>query len=1197
MRKTIIFLVVLIGLGFILAEESQVDQPISAFKSIDSANKKFIQYRYSDIELKQINKGKNTFLKPQIINTGTLSSVGEPYLPSNSTYYAVDPGRSYRVDYNIISSETIQNVDIIPTSQLDPKKSDDIIERGMQYQVNEFFPSKIVSVSSPIIFRELSMVQVTITPFQYNPITKELVIIHQADIELLENEIDQELPFIPERRSKAFESLYQAMIVNYDSNSSRNFLEYQRPSILYVLPSNIGNLINIVNSLMDWKTRVGYEVNYVSSSNVVNNNSNLKDYIETAYQTWEHPPEYVTIIADAQGNYDIPTWYESWSGYNGEGDHPYTLLEGTDQFPEVLIGRISFDTQSDLQTQISKILNYESTPYMGQNWFERACLTGDPTTSGISCVISNEHINEMFDLVGFQDVNTIYNGSFANQMTAGISSGISFFNYRGYWGVSGFDSNNLNQTTNGFMLPVATVITCGTGSFAGEESLTEAFTRAGTASNPKGAVVCIGTATLGTHTLFNNIVDMGFYYATLIEEIESVGSALMYGKMMLHSTYPSNPNNYANIFTHWNNLIGDASLKMWTKYPQTLDGHHTYAVTKGTHLIDINMSGEDGPVKDVWVTIFKNDEILESGYTNDEGKVRLSITSSEDGEVLLTATKQNYYPYQSSFQIYDPGVSVHINQELIIIDDDSDGSSQGNNNGKANGGETIELFAGITNYGSQDAQNIIGLLNSENANVVIQNNQVSYGHLSAGQSVMGIEPFIISLNNGLAEGTNLKLTINLDDSSGNSTSDIVDINVAGNSITANKIDVIGTIQDVLTPGQSSSVKIQLSNIGSVAAQDVVGTITSPSPYIEIMDGTGTWSSIPANGSAGNNDNIFIISALEETIPGATANLMVNIETGDGYTSNSIIEIRIGIPSVHDPLGPDEHGYYIYDSGDIDYLISPVYDWIEIDSRYGGQGAHLTSLTDNGDNGDDVQTINLPFTFTMYGLDYNQISICSNGWIAMGDTDLESFRNYQIPGVGGPSPMIAAFWDDLKLTNGGRVYTWYDDENYIFIVQWSRVRTFQNGASENFQVILFDPSYYLTPTGDGEILIQYEDFSNTSYGSYGTWGAPIHGGYCTVGIEDHTMKVGLQYTFNNIYDPAAMVLDDETSILITTRGSEIRLEGDLNIDNSMDIFDILLLTDHILGYTNNVNPYVADINGDGVLNIMDMIRLIQRVMQW
>ena len=107
------------------------------------------------------------------------------------------------------------------------------------------------------------------------------------------------------------------------------------------------------------------------------------------------------------------------------------------------------------------------------------------------------------------------------------------------------------------MLPVATVITCGTGSFASEESLSEAFTRAGTVSNPKGAVACIGTATIGTHTMFNNIVDMGFYYGVLMQEIETAGAALAYGKLMLHRNYPSNPNNFPKYFH-----IGTRSLEM-----------------------------------------------------------------------------------------------------------------------------------------------------------------------------------------------------------------------------------------------------------------------------------------------------------------------------------------------------------------------------------------------------------------------------------------------------------------------------------------------------------------------------------------------------------------------------------------------------------------------------------------------------------
>ena len=79
---------------------------------------------------------------------------------------------------------------------------------------------------------------------------------------------------------------------------------------------------------------------------------------------------------------------------------------------------------------------------------------------------------------------------------------------------------------------------------------------------------------------------------------------------MLHKNYPSNPNNYANIFSHWNNLIGDASLQMWTSYPQMLTADHPYAVSKGTNFIDIIINGENGGLENVWVTILLDNEIF-----------------------------------------------------------------------------------------------------------------------------------------------------------------------------------------------------------------------------------------------------------------------------------------------------------------------------------------------------------------------------------------------------------------------------------------------------------------------------------------------------------------------------------------------------------------------------------------------------------
>ena len=321
-------------------------------------------------------------------------------------------------------------------------------------------------------------------------------------------------------------------------------------------------------------------------------------------------------------------------------------------------------------------------------------------------------------------------------MVSGIDEGVGFFNYRGYYGVSGFEDNDVNNTSNGFMLPIATVITCGTGSFGGE-SLIESFIRAGTPSNPKGSVVSIGTATLGTHTMFNNIVDMGFYYGTFIEGLETPGAALVYGKMMLYNTYAENPNNWCHIFTHWNNLMGESSLQMWTDYPEMTTVSHSYAVSKGTNYIDITVDKDSGPVENAWVTILMDGEIFESKYTNDQGFARLPITSSQTGEVFVTVTKKNHYPYQSSFQIYDPGVSVNLAPIPFSIDDDNLDNSSGNGNMTANSGETLEIFINANNYGSENTENVTASLTSNSGyiNVDQEWNQISLCTIEAGETV------------------------------------------------------------------------------------------------------------------------------------------------------------------------------------------------------------------------------------------------------------------------------------------------------------------------------------------------------------------------------------------------------------------------------------------------------------------------------
>jgi len=1157
-----------------------------------------LQFSIPEYEMEDVTLNGQTFKKPVINGAGQTSLEGNPELPVLTTFYAVEPGKSYRANVNIISSEVIENIDLLPWQTWENVTTDEIV--SFKRNVNTYsdltpYPENLGVVSETQTFRDLEIVTVSFTPFQYQPLQNRLEVITSAEIELVEigSVIDNSQR--PAKRSRVFEKLYKSIVVNYDRFVSVE--EYQKPSILYILPSNSTNLMSTLNLLINWRHKAGYVVNIISTSTTGSSVSAIKNYIQNAYETWTDPPEYVALVGDASGSYSIPTYFDNWSGYNGEGDFPYSQLDGTDLFPEILLGRISFSSTTELATIINKTVQYETNPYMGENWFTRACMVGDPSSSGISCIITKEVTKHYLEELGdYDDVRTVYNGSFPSQMVNNLNDGLTFFNYRGYWGVSGFTNGSINGLNNGFKLSVATVITCGTGSFSSETSMSEAFVRAGTPSQPKGAVAAIGTATIGTHTMFNNAVDLGFYYGIFADGLETPSAALARGKLHLYQTYPSNPNSFVSTFTHWNNLIGDPALRMWTAVPQSFSVTYDNSINRGTNFIDIHVNNSDGDnMQGALVTILKgSDEVFESGYTDANGNITLPINSFAEGNMSVTVTAKNYIPHQGMVQISNPETNVNILANLCIIDDDANAPSNGNSDGVLNSSEIVELTIPIHNYGTSSVNGLTGVLSAHSSNVNVNVASVTYGGLDSNETYYPIEQFVIELDNSVIEGQYVELRLMLTDNNNNSWEGILTYNTAGSFLDIVSVNVIDGGDGVLDPGETAQLQFSLSNSGSVNATNVTASLNTNLPLLDIIDEGSVWGTILA-GQMTNSSDHFTVTADAGLLPGTVVHLFLTITGGDGFEITRSFTLQIGTVTESDPLGPDEHGYYIYDSGDQIYSNAPFYNWIEIDDRYGGIGSQI-AIIDNGNNGDDVLQLTLPFTFRMYGQSYGQISVCSNGWIAMGHTNMQSFRNYPIPGAGGPSPMIAAFWDDMITSSNGRVYKYFDAANHQFIIEWSRLRTYDNNSLETFQVILRDPAFYFTPTGDGEILIQYKTFNNTTTGNYG-WGQ-VHGAYCTVGIEDATASKGLQYTFNNQYPTAAMTLDDETAILITTRGSDIRMRGDVNQDGLLDVADVLILVDYIIDQnTSNLNPYLADMNQDEIINILDMINIILIIMDY
>ncbi|RJP76396.1 MAG: T9SS C-terminal target domain-containing protein, partial [Candidatus Zixiibacteriota bacterium] len=157
-------------------------------------------------------------------------------------------------------------------------------------------------------------------------------------------------------------------------------------------------------------------------------------------------------------------------------------------------------------------------------------------------------------------------------------------------------------------------------------------------------------------------------------------------------------------------------------------------------------------------------------------------------------------------------------------------------------------------------------------------------------------------------------------------------------------------------------------------------------------------------------------------------------------------------------------------------------------------------------------------------DYDSFTIGANGWVALDVVPTDDYSNSAIPNSDGPERMIAAYWEDLspQRTNSGKVWRFFDAANHRLIVEYNHIEQYApTGSFETFQVILFDPAYYPTLTGDGRIKVQYKDMSAS---------AQTEG---TIGIENATETVGLQYLFDGAYGQYAHSITDGFALLYTT----------------------------------------------------------------
>ena len=1105
-----IFSVLLIAKDSFFVLESKTNQQV------------IINFDLDDYEIQKIGN------VDQIISSNSREILVDDDGKKFSTFVQLKEGQEYNIDFNITSSDLY-----------DFDSDESIYDSDLNYNTKEH------------IFRGVRIVEISFNPFILNRNQQSINIINQASIQ-----VNLSSPFSDNQNvkySKTFLDIINDFSINPIELSSRDS-DYQTPSILYICDPDV--LTNpYLQSLMNWRKQQGYEVTLVSTNETGNSTNSIKNYIEDAYYSWENPPEYVCLIGDADGSVSVPTYDVSAGagsgGAHGESDYPYTLIEGDDLYPEMLIGRISVRSSSELATVVSKIIGYEKAYAGTGDWLSSAALVGDPYDSGISCVITNQYIEQIMENNGVENINTQYSGSnFDSFMRDQINSGVSYLNYRGFYGFSNFNQYDVDLLNNGYKLPFISTLTCGVNSFLDDqESVVEALLRAGSAANPSGAVAVIGTSQSYTHTAFNNIVSMGIFEGIYQKESgQTAGSALLYGKLALMNTYPSDPNGNVYLFSSWNNLMGDPLTHLWTNTPINLLVSHNSVISSSSNYFDVSVSDPEGrPVKDAIVTLYKNDEHAINSTTDEFGRAYFNLDYVDIGNVIVTSRCLNCVPEETSFEIANDFPNIELVDNSVSIDDSLDG----NLDGQANPGETVSVNFNIQNESEDELSDCLVQVSSSYSNIQILNGLDSIDFIGGNETVQ-IQDISLSINNNISQSGDLfSLHASLD-CDGMLWNFLLPIEIDYGKI-AVSLELISDQNNnmILDPGETGQYQLNVQNIGYIDLYDI-SLIFEDYNNIQIEDDNLQIDLLAIDQE--NGSLVIPIVASNNLINGSIVNLSLAVESSNGYSANLIETIQVGYVSSEDPLGPDQYGYYIYGEEDSDYQWSPNYEWIEIDPDYGGDGVEV-SIYDGGNNQDDSTILDLPFTFTFYGQDYDQITVCSNGWIALGRTDMTSFRNYNLPGTGGPSPMIAVFWDDLQTTSGGEIYSYYDSINDYFIIEWSNLRTYTDNDVETFQAILYN-SGDLTPTGDDEIKLQYKEFNNTSEGYYpvGNYdGAVVHGQYSTVGIENWYGDIGLEYTYNNEYSVAASPLSDESALFITTRTPQIFAQPSLNLsDNTFNV---------------------------------------------
>ncbi len=1094
-----------------------------------------------------------------------IPQAGAPSLGGATRYVAVPQGARAEVVILDYRTETYQGVEVLPAPNI-PLETDDEPLRYVKdpaiYGRNAVFPSAPVLVSDPMQIRGVDVVIINVTPFGYNPVTKELIV--YKDVRFRLDFVGGNGRFGDDRlRSRFWEPLLEGHLMNYSSLPQVDFYAPERINsrdgyeYIIIVPDD-AVFEAWADTIKAWRTLQGISCEVFTLTEIGGNTTTaIENFLNNAYSTWDPAPAAFLILSDYPSSGDV--YGVTTQFYSGAAsDNMYADVNG-DHMPDMHHARICAQNATQLGIMINKFLSYERSPYTDagfydhplmacgwqtERWFQMCSeivrgfhinvlakdparqyniYLGTPVVGGPWSTNSNTYmIVAYFGSAGLgyiPDTNPYdaawWNSGTSAGITNAINDGAFMIQHRDHgmetgWGEPYYTNSNLNGLTN-TMYTFVNSSNCLTGKYNWySECFAEKFHRM------NYGALGLNAASEVSYSFVNDTYVWGSYDAMWPNFMPAypvmgppmpIGQpdllpcmAMTSGKYFLQqSSWPYNTSS-KTITYHLFHHHGDAFSVLYSEIPTGLSVNHLAVLFAGH--TSFSVTANDSSV----IALTMNGEIL--GVAEGTGSpVEITIPAQVPGDTLkVTVTKANYYRYEADVPVVAASYP-YIVIAASILDD-----AGGNGDGIINAGETIDLGVWAKNVGSGTAQAVYGLLSESGEYVTVGTDSSWYGNIAEDDSTLSSPYYEFTVASSCPDGHVLDFTLEFCDGNDSTFISNPHFTVYAPVLACLDAEIVGGNNNGrLDPGETADVVVSIENTGSVAASNVTSTIVDvSSTYVTVNDALGNFGTINPGATVNNASDPFTVTAASNAPHGAEVNFDLEI-VADFWTDTIQFSVTVG-----QLVASDTGYYYAYYSGG-PHTASPVFNWIAIDTT---QSVNSGTSLDLGDEG--FAHVDLPFTFTYYGQDYDEITVSSNGWISLVHETMSYPTNYAIPHEDGPAGVIAGIWDNLDPGNAGQpsdIYYYYDASNHRFIVEYFEVEHFSSGFHETFEILLYDPSYYETPTGDGEIIVQYL--------------VPIQQVDVTVGIENAAEDIGIQYYYEGTYHELAEPVTDNFAIKYTT----------------------------------------------------------------